>query len=109
MPRKGEKRAPHKPDCQCVVCHKMRERATAEAPPVEVPAVAVPQEVRLDSLNAAALFKLKGGTHRVAEKTPECIVCHQLQYYDAGPLPTDKGWRVNKIVSLATFTMVRPM
>ena len=77
--------------------------ATMEAPEK------APEKVQLDSLPTAAFFELNGERYRIGEKTPECIVCYRLRFFDTGPLDIDKMWQVDKTVSLATFTMVRPI
>lgn len=109
MPKKGEKRAPHKPECKCVVCQKAREKVTPA--PVVAPVISEPppSEVRLDSLPITALFQLNDQRYRVAIKEPDCIVCHRLSFRSTGPLKTDNMWRVVGQVTLATFTMVKPI
>ncbi len=82
----------------------------AEVAPAEIVSVpAAPVEVQLGSLKTATLFELKGERYRIGEKTPECIVCYRLRFFDTGPLEIDKMWRVDQTISLATFTMVKPI
>lgn len=73
----------------------------------EVPAA--PVLVQVGSLKTAAFFELKGERYRVGEKTPELVVCNRLRFFDTGPLPIDKMWRVDLTISIATFTMVKPI
>lgn len=81
-----------------------------QTPPVEeAPPIIEPSEVQLNSLKTAALFELKGERYRVGTKEPDCIVCHRLTFRSEGPLESDKMWVVTGQVSLATFTMVRPI
>jgi len=105
----------HKPDCQCAVCQKIRAKAAKEVvipptvlPPTAVAAKAPEVEVQLERLPIGAYFTLNHVRYRVATKEPDCIVCHSLRFFDSGPLPSDKGWTVDKTVSLATFTIVKP-
>lgn len=88
---------------------KPQAEVVAPAEIVSAPVKIVPVEVQLASLPTATLFELKGERYRIGEKTPECVVCYRLRFFDTGPLPIDKMWRVDMTVSLATFTMVKPI
>jgi hypothetical protein len=115
MPGEKKVRGQHKPDCQCPICRRKREKEAlsqaeaAPAPVVPKTTPPVPPAVRLDTLNAADYFIKDGKRYRVGNKETDCIVCSELQFFDNGPLPTDKMWRVVKTVTLATFTMVKPI
>lgn len=108
-------RKPHKADCQCVVCKEGRAKAAAltvtVAEPIPEPIVELPApiEVRVGSLPVTAEFLLNNVKHRVATKDPEVIVCHALRYFDYGPLATDKGWTVDKVIGIDPATMVKPV
>lgn len=87
---------------------EVEEEKEAEEVPPE-PVAIVEELVELGSLPTATLFELNGVRYRTGEKTPECVVCYSLRYFDEGPLPTDKGWTVDKTVSLGVSTMVKPI
>ena len=97
MPREG-----HKPDCQCVVCRKMREKAARESIAV-TPKVAIavtppsppPTEVRLDSLPLAAKFMLGAQECRVGERVESMVVCYNLF--------------INDTMTLGGSTIVKPI
>lgn len=108
----GKTRGSHKEGCQCAICKGQRAKAAkkADITPAEIVSTPIaPVECELGSLLTAALFELNGERYRIGEKTPECVVCYRLRFFDTGPLEIDKMWRVDKTVSLATFTMVKPI
>ena len=112
---KGQPASSPFPAVPVIIHGKLEEELSfpkvSEVPPEvpEVPPEKIPVTARLDSLNTASLFELNGEKYRIGEKTPECIVCHRLNFRNEGPLETDKMWMVVGQVSLAIYTMVKPI
>ena len=110
MPRAGEKRASHKPDCQCVVCKNLREKASAgkEPPPVQElsPVIeTVPEATKsiepvlipAGSLKPGTIFEFNGQTLRAGHKDVDFITA------------TDVVSPGSVVTTLGLNTMVRPV
>ena len=90
MPKQGETRAPHKEDCQCVVCKSVRAKVAREAQPEPVPvaepAPVMPSVVSASSLKSGNLFELNGKTYRAGSKETEFILCMNIAEPGVAPL-----------------------
>ena len=107
MPGKeGRTRAPHKPDCKCVVCKAQRNKEKAEQLK-PAPIVAPELKILLADLSIASKFEFEGETYRIGEKSPEVAVCHKLRFINNGPNPEDKMWQVASVKSFGLATLVK--
>ena len=101
-------RAPHKEGCLCSPCKSKRGVGEVITLPPEVIAPE-PVTVRLDALKTANCFEYQGKRYRVGDKTPETIICQEITWVINGPLPSDKQWKVMKVLGLNPAIMVKPV
>lgn len=81
MAKKGEPRAPHKPDCSCVICQKTREKASIEIKPVpslEVPPRVGPVLVPAGSLKPGTIFEFNGLRCRAGHRDVDFITAANI-------------------------------